>query len=92
MNNDERLRYMKWNYSYFLKIIKATLMLYGLENDHFAYGTSVIKRKDGKYVITEFGDTYIETLQQLADDFDLVENDTAKGILLDFAEEMLNVK
>lgn len=87
-----RERYTKWDYKYFLKIIKATLMLYGLENDYFSYNTNVIKRKDGKYIITGFDEKYVETLQQLADDFDLLHNDTAKEILLDFAKDMLEVK
>ena len=92
MNESDRLRYMKWNYERFLKIIKAAIMLYGLENDYFGYGTNVIKRKDGKYIITGFDDKYIATLQQLSEDFDLVENDQLVDIIYDFAEEMLNVK
>lgn len=85
-------QFVKWDYLYFLKIIKAAIMLYGLENDYFGYGIYVLKRKDGKYKICGFDEVYTETLQQLAEDFDLINNNTAKEILLDFAEEMLGVK
>lgn len=85
-------RFVKWDYAYFLKIIKAAIMLYGLENDYFGYGTYVIKRKDGKYKIKGFDEVYVETLQELATDFDSINKDQMKDIIDDFVEEMLDVK
>ncbi len=88
---EEKL-FVKWDYAYFLKIIKAAMMLYGLEKDYFGYGTRVLKRKDGKYKICGFDEVYVETLQELATDFDSINKDQMQDIIYDFVEEMLNVK
>ena len=61
--------------------IKAGLMLFGLENDYFAYGTIVEKRKDGKYKVIADGEVYYHTLHQLANEWDQIEEDLQKDIV-----------
>lgn len=61
--------------------IKARLMLFGLENDYFAYGTIVEKRKDGKYKIIADGETYYNTLHQLADEWDQLDKKEQTDII-----------
>ena len=72
------------------KRLKAELMLFGLENDYFAYGTLVTKLKNGKYRVYADGETYYYTLTQLAEEWDQID-DTAfeKDLILDYYERKL---
>ena len=71
--------------------IKAILMLYGLSRDYFSYGTTIKKRKDGKYKVETMEGTWYYTLKDLAYEWDLQDNYMKIEILNSFREDELHV-
>lgn len=71
--------------------LKKELMVYGIQNDYFGYGSSCKKRSDGKYVTIVDGERYEFTGKELADQWDTLEPNDKKDILESFSERELNV-
>ena len=67
---------------------KATLMLYGLHHDFFAYGTIVTKLASGKYKVVVDGEVYYYTLHDLANEWDQIDLDDKIQIATYWAEEV----
>lgn len=61
-------------YRRIIKDFKALLIIYGIENDYFGYGSYIIKRKDGKYKYDVDTEKYCESLTKLSQNFDELSN------------------
>lgn len=75
----------------FMEKLKATLMLYTFSKDYLSYGTSVSKRKDGKYKVETMEGTWYHTLKSLAEEWDLQDSDLKRDVLNEFRKEILEI-
>ena len=69
--------------------LKSTFMLYALNKDYFSYGTSIEKRKDGKYKVTTMEGTWYYTLKDLAYEWDLQDVGLKHIIINNFENDIL---
>ena len=72
--------------------LKFELMKYGIENDYFAYGSWIEKKKNGTYVVCVDGEKFRYTATQLAEAFDDVMDSDKKEIINAYMEEYLLAK
>ena len=70
----------------FIKRLKKELMVFAINRDYFGYGSSCIKRSDGKYVSYVDGEKFVYTATQLAEEYDGIEEELKKAIIQEYFE------
>lgn len=76
-------------YKRIVKDFKALLVIYGIENDYFGYGSYITKRKDGKYKYDVDTEKYCESLTKLSQNFDELSNEDKIELIDNFAKTYL---
>ena len=64
-------------------------MIFAIDHDFFAYGSSCKKMKNGKYRAHVEGEDYDYTLHQLAEEFDTIDDLDKKNIIDYYYEKEL---
>lgn len=71
------------------QIVKKELMIFAIEHDFFAYGSTIKQRSDRKYVAWVDAEKYVYTGEQLAADWDQLGYDEKKEIVDCYFEDKL---
>ena len=71
------------------KALKAELMIFGINNDFFGYGSTCTKRSDNKYIVIVDGERGVYTATELAGQFDVIDEDDKKNIIDTYYEKEL---
>lgn len=68
----------------FKKRLKKELMVFAINHDYFGYGSSCIKRSDGKYISYVDGEKAVYTATQLAEEYDGLEEELKKTLIQEY--------
>lgn len=71
--------------------IKKELMVYAISHDYFGYGSQCYQRKDGKWICIVDAERGEYTGEQLAEQFDQLDNSEKANIIHDYMEAELHV-